>query len=111
MPAIRTRPRHVTNGDVFDDLGFSGAEAASLKVKSRILSALLECIRKRRYTQAQLVQIFDDYQPNISNLLNGKISRMSIEKLLHYGERLNLHAEITMKARPRSSRARKIRVA
>jgi|SRR5215469_5449324 len=109
MSEIQNKPHHVTKRDVFDDLGFSGAEAASLRVKSRILSALLECIRKRRYTQAQLVQILDDYQPNISNLLNGKISKMSIEKLLHYGERLNLHAEITMK--PRSTRSGKSRVA
>ena len=109
MSESQSKPRHVTKGDVFEDLGFFGPEAASLRVKARILSALLACIRKRRYTQAQLVQILDDYQPNVSNLLNGKISKVSIEKLLHYGERLNLHAEITMK--PRSTRPGKSRVA
>jgi predicted XRE-type DNA-binding protein len=75
------------------------------------LSALLPHIRRRRYTQSQLVQVLDDYQPNVSNLLNGKISKMSIEKLLYYGQRLNLDADITMRAKPRSSRLRKRRVA
>jgi len=112
MMSERTnKARHITRGDVFDDLGFSGPEAASLKVKAKILSALLECIRRRHYTQAQLVLILDDYQPNVSNLLNGKISKMSIEKLLHYGQRLNLVAEISLKPKPRQVRLRKTRVA
>jgi len=105
------KPRHITRGDVFDDLGFFPAEAATLKIKAKILSALLERIRQRRLTQSQLVEILDDYQPNISNLLNGKISRMSIEKLLYYGQRLNLNAEIRLRPRSRQARARKARVA
>jgi predicted XRE-type DNA-binding protein len=105
------RPRHITKGNAFEDLGFSGPEAAALKVKAKILSALLERIRQHRYTQARLAQILDDYQPNISNLLNGKISKMSIEKLLCYAQRLNLETEITVKPRARSTRSRRSRVA
>ncbi|HKE32518.1 MAG TPA: helix-turn-helix transcriptional regulator [Candidatus Angelobacter sp.] len=111
MSGQATKARHITKGSVFDDLGFAGPEAASLKVKAKILSALLEHIRRRRYTQAQLVQLLDDYQPNVSNLLNGKISKMSIEKLLYYGQRLNLDAEISLKSKPRPVRPRKTRVA
>lgn len=102
---------HITRGDVFDDLGFSPAEASALKVKARILSALLERIREKHHTQAQLARILDDYQPNISNLLNGKISKMSIEKLLSYAQKLNLETEITIKPRSRAVRTKRIRVA
>jgi predicted XRE-type DNA-binding protein len=111
MAEESNKPRHVTRGDVFDDLGFSRTEAATLKVKAKILNALVERIRQRGYSQRQLVQLLDDYQPNISNLLNGKISKMSIEKLLCYAQRLNLETEITVKPRARSTRSRRSRVA
>ena len=111
MPERVNKACHITRGDIFDDLGFSPAEASALKVKARILSALLDRIREQRYTQAQLVRILHDYQPNVSNLLNGKISKMSIEKLLSYAQRLSLETEVTVKPRSRSVRPKKTRVA
>jgi hypothetical protein len=36
-----SRPAHITKGDVLDDLGFSRAEAAALKVKATIVEAIL----------------------------------------------------------------------
>ena len=110
MAGRANRPGYVTKTDVFDDLDFPPAAAASLKIKARILSALLKQIRQQRHTQAKLAEILDDYQPNISNLLNGKISKMSIEKLLSYAHRLNLDADINLKFRPRSIRSKKVRV-
>ncbi len=111
MRRVVRKTHHVTKGDVFDDLGFSRAEAATLKIKAKILSALMERIRRQRYSQGQLAKILDDYQPNISNLLNGKISSMSIEKLLSYAQRLDLDAHITMKPSARGSKGRKVRAA
>lgn len=110
MAGKTNRAGHVTKADVFDDLHFSPAEAASLKIKARILSALLKRIRQQHYTQARLTEVLDDYQPNISNLLNGKISKMSIEKLLSYAHRLNLNAEIILKFKPGPVRSKKVRV-
>jgi len=42
-------------------------------------------VRAKGYTQAQLVDILDEYQPSVSNLIKGRISQVSIEKLLRYG--------------------------
>lgn len=111
MTEKTNKASHITRGDVFDDLGFSPAEASALKIKARILSALLKRIREKRYTQMQLARILNDYQPNISNLVNGKISKMSIEKLLSYAQRMNLETEIKITPRSRSVRSRKSRVA
>jgi predicted XRE-type DNA-binding protein len=105
------KTHHVTKGNVFDDLGFSREEAAALKIKAGILSALLERIRRQRYSQSQLAKILGEHQPNISNLLNGKISSVSIEKLLSYAQRLDLDAHITMKPSARVSKSRKARAA
>lgn len=82
-----------------------------MKIKAKILSAILERIRRQNYTQAKLSEILEDYQPNISNLLNGKISKMSIEKLLSYAHLLNLNADIILKIKPGSVRSKRVRIA
>ena len=101
------RPTHIVKGNVFDALGFSRSEASALKVKAEILSAILEHIRAKSYTQAQLVDILDEYQPSVSNLLKGRISQVSIEKLLRYADRLRLQTSIAV--RPVEARARRAR--
>jgi predicted XRE-type DNA-binding protein len=111
MSGKANRPSHITTTDVFDDLKFSEAEASAWKIKAKILAALLERIRRQNYSQARLAEILDEYQPNISNLLNGKISKMSIEKLLAYAHRLNLNADIILKIKPGSVRSKKAQIA
>lgn len=50
------------------------SEASALKIKAEILYAILEHERAKGYTQAQLVDILDEYQPPVSGLLKGRIS-------------------------------------
>ncbi len=85
---------HVTRGDVLDDLGFTRSEASALKVKADLLDAIRDEIEKRSYTQRQLVNILDEHQPAVSNLLRGKITQVSIEKLLCYSDRLGMRAQL-----------------
>jgi predicted XRE-type DNA-binding protein len=92
------RPSHITKGDVFDDLGLSRSEASALKVKATLLDAILREIEKRGYTQGQLVEILDEYQPSVSNLTRGKIAKVSVEKLLTYSDRLKMRTTITVRA-------------
>ena len=47
-----------------------------------------------KYRQKQLVELLDEHQPIASNLLHGKISQMSLEKLLAYADRLGLKLDI-----------------
>jgi predicted XRE-type DNA-binding protein len=93
------RPNHVTKGDVLDDLGLSRSEASALKIKADLLDSILDEVRRKGYSQARLAEVLDEYQPNISNLLQGKITKVSIEKLLRYMDRLNLAAEVSIKRR------------
>jgi predicted XRE-type DNA-binding protein len=85
---------HVTRGDVLDDLGFSRSEATALKFKADLLDALRAEIERRNYTQRQLVEILDEHQPAVSNLIQGKINQVSIEKLLRYSDRLGMRARL-----------------
>jgi predicted XRE-type DNA-binding protein len=95
--AAVNKPTHVVKGNIFDALGFSASEASALKIKAEILSAILDHVRARDYTQAQLVDMLDEYQPSVSNLLKGRISQVSIEKLLRYADRLHLQTSIAVR--------------
>ena len=88
--AAGNKPAHIVKGNIFDALGFSASEASALKIKAEILSAILEHVRAKGYTQAQIVDMLDEYQPSVSSLLKGRISQVSIEKLLRYADRLHL---------------------
>ena len=102
--AAENRPTHIVKGNVFDALGFSASEASALKIKAELLSAILERVKATGYTQAQLADVLDEYQPSVSNLLRGRISQVSIEKLLRYADRLHLQTSIAV--RPIESRSR-----
>ena len=88
------KPGHITRGDIFDDLGFSPAETLEAKIKADIWQALISHIGQRKYSQADLVVHLKAHQPDVSNLLKGKISRVSITKLIQFAGRLNLDAQI-----------------
>jgi predicted XRE-type DNA-binding protein len=96
---MTTKPTHITKGDIFDDLGFTRAEASALKIKAGLLDAVLHEIEKRGYSQRQLVDLLDEYQPSVSNLLQGKIAQVSIEKLLYYSDRLNVRVSLSTEPR------------
>lgn len=96
---------HVTTGDVLDDLGFSRSEATALKFKADLLDAIRCEIERRTYTQRQLVEILDDHQPAVSNLMRGKITQISIEKLLRYSDRLGLRTELKVRPARKAERA------
>jgi predicted XRE-type DNA-binding protein len=102
--AAENRPTHIVKGNVFDALGFSASEASALKIKAELLSAILEHVKATGYTQAQLAGVLDEYQPSVSNLLRGRISQVSIEKLLRYADRLHLQTSIAV--RPIEGRSR-----
>ncbi|HTF61129.1 MAG TPA: helix-turn-helix transcriptional regulator [Edaphobacter sp.] len=95
--AAENKPTHIVKGNVFDALGFSASEASALKIKAELLSAILEHVKVKGYTQAQLADVLDEYQPSVSNLLRGRISQVSIEKLLRYADRLHLQTTIAVR--------------
>ena len=90
------KPGHVTKGDIFDDLGFSPAETLEMKIKVEIWQALLQHIEQHGFTQAYLVTTLKAHQPDVSNLLRGKLARISITKLIQFAGRLNLEARVKL---------------
>ena len=98
------KPTHITKGDVLDDLGLSRSEASALKVKATLLDAILREIESQGFTQNQLVELLDEYQPSVSNLLRGKIGKVSLEKLLTYSDRLKMKTTLSLQTRSSAHR-------
>jgi len=95
------RAPHLTRGSVLDDLGFSPSESLEIKVKAEIYRELLQYIKERGYSQQELGKLLGVLQPEVSNLLTGKISRFSVGKLIKFAGKMSLGARVTL-TRPAS---------
>lgn len=101
-------PTHITKGDVFDDLGFSPEETLELKIKADIWHALMRHIEQRGLSQAALVNKLKAHQPDVSNLLKGKISKFSITKLIQFADKLELETRVKvvpLRSQPRTRKS------
>jgi len=99
MPNVdkSNRPGHITTGDVLEDLGFSPQEMLEAKIKSDLWRDLMVHIEARGFDQAYLTKILSIHQPDVSNLLRGKISKFSIGKLIQFAVRLGLEVRVQVK--------------
>jgi len=93
--AKEDKPTYISKGNVIDDLGFSPEEAAAIKLKASLHAEILRVVAKRKLRSRDLEKILDQPQPRISELLNGKISKMSAEKLAGYLSRLGIEIKIS----------------
>ena len=91
------KPGHITTGDILEDLGFSPEEALDAKVKADLWRDLLVHIARRGADQAYLKKTLKIHQPDVSNLLRGKISKFSTGKLIQFAVRLNLDVRVELK--------------
>ncbi len=90
------RATHLTRGSVLDDLGFSLSEALEIKVKAEIYRDLLQYIKERGFAQQELGTLLGIHQPDVSNLLNGRVSKFSVSKLIKFAGKLNLGAQVKL---------------
>jgi predicted XRE-type DNA-binding protein len=83
-----------TFGDVIDALGFKAEEAAAIKLKCDLHSEVIRIIQKRKFTPRELEKILNQPQSRVSELLTGKLHKMSAEKLAIYLDKLGLKIEV-----------------
>ena len=96
--ARENEPSYISKGNVIDDLGFSPEEAAAVKLKASLHAEILRVVEKRKLKARQLERILDQPQPRISELLRGKFSKMSAEKLAGYLSRLGVEIKISARS-------------
>lgn len=99
---------HWTTGSVLDELNMSEQDRLELKLKADLHQDILKLIRQKKFTPRQLEKLFDVPQPRVSELLRGKLSLLSVSKLLHYAHLLGAHVHIRLK---KSAKAQEITAA
>jgi predicted XRE-type DNA-binding protein len=100
---------HRTRGSVLDELNMSEQDRLELKLKADLYQDILKLIQKKKITPRQLEKLFDIPQPRVSELLRGKLSLLSVSKLLYYANLLGARADVKLKpARQAAWQTRKL---
>lgn len=85
--------------NVFEDLGFSAEEAAVMRLKTDLHIEIMKAVRRRKLTPRNLEKILDVPQPRVSELLGGKVSGMTADRLVKYLYRLGREVKAKAVAR------------
>lgn len=81
--------------NVFEDLGLPDAD--ELLLKAELLSEIMDTIESRGLKQKDLMEHLGIKQPEASYLMNGKLSRFSLERLIDYMVKLGMTVELRVK--------------
>ena len=84
--------------DVFHDLGLADAE--ELLAKSKLARAITAAIKERKMSQSELARLTGIDQPKISNLMHGRISGFSSDRLMHILLKLDQDVVIFIRPKP-----------
>ena len=90
----------ITKGsdNIFEDLGFEAEEAMNLKIRADLMLKLRSYIEAQGWTQQQTADFFAETQPRISNLMNGDISRFSVDKLINMLAKAGMKIKVEVEA-------------
>lgn len=89
---------HRTKGSVLDQLNLNAQERLELKLKADLHQDILKLIKRKKVTPRQLEKVLDVPQPRVSELLRGKLSLLSVSKLLYYAHLLGAHANVRLRS-------------
>ena len=83
--------------NIFKDLGFSDAESANLEARSSLMILLEKEIKKLQLSQLEVAKRLGVKPPRVSELLNGKIEKFSLDLLIVYLARLGKTVDFKLK--------------
>jgi predicted XRE-type DNA-binding protein len=98
------------SGNLWADIGRPDADEAL--ARAELMRRISETIRGRGLTQSEAAGLLGTTQPTISDLVRGKLSRFSLERLFAFLNALGQDVDIVVRANPVDGAARgRIRVA
>ena len=89
--------------NVFADIGLANAE--ELKAKTLFVIEIKRIVKRRKLKQAEIAEILGIPQPKVSNLLKGKSSGFSTERLMRFLNALDQDININIKPKPKNRTA------
>jgi len=97
-----TKPSHVSTVDsLWKDLGLTPDEAAVMELKLSLHREIMKEVEKQKLTPKKVGQALGIQQPQVSDLLCGKVSKKSVDLLTKYLCRLGRKVQITTKKSPK----------
>jgi predicted XRE-type DNA-binding protein len=75
-------------GSVFDALADTPQEAANMRARAQLVRQITSAIKERGWTQAAAATHCGVTQPRINDLLNGRVSRFSLDALVNIASAL-----------------------
>ena len=87
----------VSSGNVFEDLGFPPDEAAAMLARETLLIELEKELRRRGKKQQALAEELGIPRTRISEVLNRKTERFSLDKLVSLLHRAGRRVELTVR--------------
>lgn len=85
------------SGNIFRDLGFSKAEAESLKLRSELMMQIETFYERSSMTQAAAAKALGLTQPRLNALLKGRIDQFSLDALVNIASRAGLNVRLVVK--------------
>jgi len=85
------------SGNVFADIGSRNPEEKLLR--AQLLAAAQAIIKRRRLTQAKVAAATGLKQPEVSNLINGKFTAFSADRIASILSSLGYEIELRVKAK------------
>ena len=83
-----------TYNNIWNAIEPHAAKAAHLKIRADLMTALVEKIRAKDYSQSKAATILGVHQPRVSNLMNGRIDLFSIDELVDMLSALDVAVEL-----------------
>jgi len=88
-----------STGNVFADMGMRDAEERL--AKAELARVLRKAIQERGVTQHEAAELLGVKQPDVSDLVRGKLERFSRERLERFLNALGMDVRIQISPRPR----------
>ena len=89
-----------SSGNVYADTGHRNPQEAMAKAELAIL--ITEAIKKKKLTQKQAAELIGIDQPKISDIVRGRLSGFTIDRLFRYLMALGM--DIVIEAKPHKQR-------
>src|SRR5438105_11974095 len=107
---IDTKSRHRTRagGNVFLDLGFPPREAKrilahadaqideSIRLKQQLMDEIAEWMKEVRVTQAAAAEVLHVTRPRVSDVVNHKVDKFTIDALVRMLARIGKHVRLAV---------------
>jgi predicted XRE-type DNA-binding protein len=96
-----------TFANVWDAIEDTAEDAAAMTLRSNLMMAITYKVRKMGGSQREVAGRLGITQPRLNDLLQGRISKFSLDALVNLAERADLRVKLDIRPIPEARRGKK----